>query len=228
MFHFMMKILIVFIERRNPKQIKKHPKKVKFFIVKVRCWKSRQHFSDAKLKHFSNRKRKPGQHLFSLLVNLTRRRYLLLNKAKELIEDSETIDNVFAEVNCPLELKFQNGGLKYFNSKNEHRYFINNWIIGNCHWHIYAFRNNCSGFTQNTLCRGILIDCWIAGGESFFYKCEGFLKLTHSISQLIVKSTRWFLDHYLFVLVRLKLDLYDWWSPIIKIVLNSVMPLVLI
>ena len=65
-------------------------KKVKFIIVKFNSWKSRKQLYNARPKHFTSSKRKPGQHLFSVSVNLTRRRYLLLNKAKELIKDCES------------------------------------------------------------------------------------------------------------------------------------------
>ena len=84
-------------------------KKVKSIILKFNSWKSRQQFYNAKPKHFSNSKRKPGQHLFSASVDLTRRRYLLLNKAKGLIKDCESVNYVFADVNCSLGMKFQNG-----------------------------------------------------------------------------------------------------------------------
>ena len=81
-------------------------KKVKSIIVKFNSWKSRQQFYNAKPKHFTNSKRKPGQLLFSVSVDLTRRRYLLLNKAKGLIKDCESINYVFADVNCCLGMKF--------------------------------------------------------------------------------------------------------------------------
>ena len=56
---------------------------------------------------------KTGLHLFSVSVDLTRRRYLLQNKAKKLIKDSESINYVFADINCSLGMKFQNGVFKY-------------------------------------------------------------------------------------------------------------------
>ena len=37
-------------------------KKVKSIIVRFNSWKSRQHFYNARPKHFTNSKRKPGQH----------------------------------------------------------------------------------------------------------------------------------------------------------------------
>ena len=101
-------------------------KKVQSIIVKFNSWKSRQQFYNARPKHFTNSKRKPGHHLFSVLVDLTRRRYLLLNKAKGLIKDCESINYVLADVNCSLRTKFQNGVFKYFNSENELHCLINN------------------------------------------------------------------------------------------------------
>ena len=90
--------------------------KVKSIIVKFNSWKSRQQFYNARPKHFNNSKRKPGQHLFSVSVDLTRRRYLLLNKAKGLIKDCESINYVFA-VNCSFGMKIQNGMLSILIAK---------------------------------------------------------------------------------------------------------------
>ena len=101
-------------------------KNVKSNIMKFNSWKSRQQFYNARPKHFSNSKRKAGQHLFSASVDLTRRRYLMLNKAKGLIKDCESINYVFADVNCSLGMKFQNGVFKFFNSENELYCLINN------------------------------------------------------------------------------------------------------
>ena len=101
-------------------------KKVKSIIVKFNSWKSRQQFCNARPKHFNNSKWKPGQHLFSASVDLKRRRFLLLNKAQGLIKDCESINYVFADANCSLEMKFQNGVFKYFNSENELHCVINN------------------------------------------------------------------------------------------------------
>ena len=121
-----MKILIVSTGLGEPTQIKILKKKVKSIIVKFNSWKSRQQFYNARLKHFNNSKRKPGQYLFSVSVDLTRRRYLLLNKAKGLIKDCESKNYVFADVNCSVGMKFQNGVFTYFNSKNELHCLINN------------------------------------------------------------------------------------------------------
>ena len=114
-----MKILIVSIGLATPTHMKILEKKVKSIIVKFNFWKSCQQFYNAKPKHFTNSKRKPGQHLFSVSLDLTRRRHLQLNKAKGLSKDCESINYVFADVNCSLGMKFQNGVFKYFNSENE-------------------------------------------------------------------------------------------------------------
>ena len=124
-------------------------KKVKSMIVKFNSWKSRQQFYNARPKHFNNSKWKPGQHLFSVSVDLTKRRFLLLNKAKGLIKDCESINYVFADVNCSLEMKFQNGVFKCFNSENELNYVINNSIIRSSLSNIYVlqlFEQLCSFF----------------------------------------------------------------------------------
>ena len=121
-----MKVLIVSIGLGRPTQIKILAKKLKFIIVIFSSWKSRQQFYNARPTHFSNSKRKPGQHLFSVSVDLTRRRYLLPNKAKGLNKDCESINYAFADVNCSLGMKFQNGVLKYLKSENELHCLINN------------------------------------------------------------------------------------------------------
>ena len=121
-----MKILIVSIGLGRSTQTKILEKKVKSIIVKFNSWKSRQQFYNARPKHFTKSKRKPGQLLFSVSVHLTRKRYLLLNKAKGLIKDCESINYVFADVNCSLGMKFQNGVFKYFSSENELHCLINN------------------------------------------------------------------------------------------------------
>ena len=48
-------------------------KKVKPIIAKFKSWKTRQHIRSAKPKHFTNSKQKPGEQLFSVSVDLTKR-----------------------------------------------------------------------------------------------------------------------------------------------------------
>ena len=115
-------------------------KKVKSIIVEFNSWKSCQQFYHARPKQFNNSKRKPGQLLFSVSVDLTRRQYLLLNKAKGLTKDCESINYVFVDVNCSLGMKFQNGVFKYFNSENKLHCLINNLIIRSSHSNIYVLQ----------------------------------------------------------------------------------------
>ena len=145
-----MKILIMSIGLEEHTQIKILEKKVKSIIVKFNSWISRQQFYSARPKHSTNNKWNPGQHLFSVSVDLTRRRYLLLNKSKGLIKDCESINYVFADIYCSYLMKFQNGVFKYFSSKNEPHFLINNWIIGGSHWkyiRVTAFRTALFGLS---------------------------------------------------------------------------------
>ena len=86
-----MNILIGSIGLGRPTQIKMPDKKYKSIIVKLNSWKFRQHFYNARPKHYTNSKWKLGQHLFSVSFDHTRRQYLLLNKAKGLIKDSQSM-----------------------------------------------------------------------------------------------------------------------------------------
>ena len=120
-----MKILIVSIGFGTPAQIK-ILEKSKSLTLKFKSWKSYQQFYNVRPKHFTNSKRKPGQNLSSVSVNLTRRRCLLLNKAKGFIKDWESINYAFTDVNCSLGMKFRNEVFKYFNSENEVHCLITN------------------------------------------------------------------------------------------------------
>ena len=54
-------------------------KKAKSIIVKFRSWKARQFFYKSRPRYHTDGSKKPG---FSVSVDLTKRRYLLLSKAK--------------------------------------------------------------------------------------------------------------------------------------------------
>ena len=66
--------LIVSTVLGRPTQVKTLAKEAKSNIVKAKSWKSRKKFYNTRPKHFTNSKRKPGQHLFSISADLTRRR----------------------------------------------------------------------------------------------------------------------------------------------------------
>ena len=80
-------------------------KKVKSIIVKFKSWKSRQQLYNSRPRLDKNRKKKPGQN-FTISVDLTKRRYELLMKARRLIKDKDAIDFVFSDINCSLGVKF--------------------------------------------------------------------------------------------------------------------------
>ena len=52
-------------------------------------------------------------------LDLTKRRYLLLAKAKSIIKDNTTAMFAFADINCSLGLKLNDDKFHYFNSEDE-------------------------------------------------------------------------------------------------------------
>ena len=61
-------------------------KEVKSIIVKFKSWRGRKQFYDARQKNSKDGKKKPGYKSFSVSVDLTKRRYLLLREARKLIK----------------------------------------------------------------------------------------------------------------------------------------------
>ena len=91
-------------------------KKVKPIIVKFRSWKARQRFYKGRPRHYADSSKKPG---FTVSVDLTKRRYLLLTKAKGLIKGNSNIKYVYSDINCSLALRFKDYSFKYLNSERE-------------------------------------------------------------------------------------------------------------
>ena len=91
-------------------------KKAKSVIVKFRSWKARQRFYKGRLRHYADSSKKPG---FTVSVDLTKRRYLLLTKAKGLIKGNSNIKYVYSDINCSLALRFNDDSFNYFNSERE-------------------------------------------------------------------------------------------------------------
>ena len=83
-------------------------------IVKFKDWKSRYKFYKARPKY--NRTKKPG---ISFGLDLTKRRYNLLNYAREKIDSEKIagISYVFADINCSLGIRFPDESLRFFNNK---------------------------------------------------------------------------------------------------------------
>ena len=91
-------------------------KKLKSTIVKFRSWKARQHFYKGRSRHYADSSIKPG---FTVSVDLTKRRYLILTKAKGFIKGNSNIKYMYSDINCSLALKFNDDSFKYFNSERE-------------------------------------------------------------------------------------------------------------
>ena len=64
-------------------------------------------------------RKNPGAKTFSVLLDLTKRRYALLAKAKGLIKDNHAVAYVFCDIDCSLAIRFNDNTYKYFNSQNE-------------------------------------------------------------------------------------------------------------
>ena len=84
-------------------------KKVKSIIV--RSWKARQRFYKGRPRYCADSSKKPG---FTVSVDLTKRRYLLLTKAKGLIKGNSNIKYVYSDINCSLALRFKDGFIQVF------------------------------------------------------------------------------------------------------------------
>ena len=67
-------------------------------------------------KVYKNRKK---LNKFKFWVDLTKRRLLLLKKARDMTENVPNVDFTFSDVNCRLALKLTNGDFKFFNSETE-------------------------------------------------------------------------------------------------------------
>ena len=70
---------------------KNSDKKVKSIIAKFRSWEARQRFYKGRPRYYADSSKKPG---FTVSVDLTKRRYLLLTKAKGLIKGNSNIKYV--------------------------------------------------------------------------------------------------------------------------------------
>ena len=96
-------------------------RKVRSIITKFKSWESRTPFYKARPRNFINGRTKPGAKSFSVLLDLTKRRYALLTKAKGLIKDNPSVAYAFCDINCSLAIKLNDNTYKYFNSENELR-----------------------------------------------------------------------------------------------------------
>ena len=92
-------------------------------LVKFRNWNARLKLYKARPKFVKEQDtsgRKPGRRKFSVVPDLTTRRYNLLKYARGELSNGnyDHIKFVFADVNCSLGVMFNDGDLKFFNSVN--------------------------------------------------------------------------------------------------------------
>ena len=78
-------------------------------VVKFKNWRSRT-------KVYKNRKK---MNKLEFRVDLTKRRLLLLKKARDMTKNMPNVDFTFSDVNCRLALRLTNGDFKFFNSETE-------------------------------------------------------------------------------------------------------------
>ena len=98
---------------------KERNRKVRSIIVKVKSSKARAAFYKARPKNYANGKTKPGLKSFSVSLDLTKRRYSLLAKAKSIIKDNPAAMFAFADISCSLALKLNDSKFHYFTSEDE-------------------------------------------------------------------------------------------------------------
>ena len=99
-------------------------KLVKSIIIKFKSWNARESFYKARPRGYINGVKKPGQS-FSVSVDLTKRKYDLLKKAKGVINGNKDINYALADINCSLAFKMKDESLQFFNSESDLNRLIN-------------------------------------------------------------------------------------------------------
>ena len=93
-------------------------------LIKFKSWESRKRFYKCrpKYKEQSNiSTKKPPSRKFTVGLDLTIRRLRILNYARDALAKSsiETINYAFADINCSLGVRFNDGNIKFFSSEKE-------------------------------------------------------------------------------------------------------------
>ena len=94
-------------------------KQCKSIIVKFVAWESRTKFYKSRPKAFIKGQRKPGPRLFSVSLDITKRRYELLKHAKGIVKHYPEVSFAFADVNCSLGMRLNNNTFCYFNDEEQ-------------------------------------------------------------------------------------------------------------
>ena len=87
----------------------------KSIIVKFKSWNVRTNFYKARPKKNDKGTKKAGMKSFSVSLDLTKRRYRLLEYARGVVNHYAEV--AFADINCSLAIRLKDGSFHYFNSK---------------------------------------------------------------------------------------------------------------
>ena len=94
-------VLIVLV---NPLSIKKKKKKkVRSIIIKFRVWESITAFCKVRPRNHLDQQKKPSSN-FNVSLDLNKRFYNLLTKARGLVSNNHLIQYAFTDINCSLVL----------------------------------------------------------------------------------------------------------------------------
>ena len=85
-------------------------------IVKFKSWELQTASYKGCPRNFMN-----GRNSFSVLLDLMKRCYSSLAKAKGVVKDNPSVAYALCDMNCSLAIKFNDSRYKYFNKKNELR-----------------------------------------------------------------------------------------------------------
>ena len=108
----------------KPHMDKAKNKKVRSLIIKFKSSKSRTTFYESRPRNHLDRQKKPGSS-FNVSLDLTKRRYNLLMKAKGLIANNPSVAYTFCDISCSLVIKFNDNTYRYFNSECELNNLLN-------------------------------------------------------------------------------------------------------
>ena len=108
----------------KPYMDKAKNKKVRSLIIKFKSSKSRTTFYESRPRNHLDRQKKPGSS-FNVSLDLTKRRYNLLMKAKGLIANNPSVAYTFCDISCSLVIKFNDNTYRYFNSECELNNLLN-------------------------------------------------------------------------------------------------------
>ena len=108
----------------KPYMDKTKNKKVRSLIIKFKPWKSRITFYKSRPRNHLDRQKKPGSS-FNVSLDLTKRCYNLLMKARGFIANNPSVAYAFCDVNCSFVIKFNDNMYRYFNSECELNNLLN-------------------------------------------------------------------------------------------------------